>query len=102
MVQWVKDPEKKRQRKEFHCGLSRLRTRLVSMGMWVPSLALLSELRICIVVAQASSCSSNSAPKPRNSSICHRCSPKNQKQNNNNKRFSIVTVAAWVTTMVQL
>ena len=33
---------------EFPLWLTRLRTQLVSMRMWVPSLALLSELRIQI------------------------------------------------------
>ena len=38
--------KEKREKKEFPLRLSRLRTRLVSMRMWVRPLALLSGLRI--------------------------------------------------------
>ena len=54
-------------------------TWLVSMRMWVWSLALLSGLGSGIAVAVASSCSSNSAPN-LGTSICHRCGPKKKKK----------------------
>ena len=64
--------------------LSRLRTQLVSVRMWVPSLASLSRLRIrhcrelwcrlraLVAVAVAGSCSSDSAPS-LGTSICQGC-----------------------------
>ena len=75
--------------------LSRLRTQLVSMRMWVQPLTSLSGLRIwhchkwqgrsqmrlgsAVAVAQASSCSCDVALS-LGTSICHRCDPKMEKK----------------------
>ena len=78
-------------------------TQLISMRMWVRSLALFSGLKIwcCrelwyrvhtwlasgigMAVAVAGSCSSDSTPSLGNS-MCHRCDPKKQKQKEKKKK----------------
>ena len=66
---------------EFPLWLTGLRTRLVSMKMWVQSLALLSGLRIwhCYGCGVGFSCSSDSTPS-LGTSICRRCGCKNKKE----------------------
>ena len=87
---------------EFPLWLSGLQTWLVSMRMWVQSLASPSGLRIqhcselwCrlqtwlgsgVAMAVASSCGSDSTPS-LGPSICHKCSPK--KQTNKQKITSL-------------
>ena len=89
------------QFREFLLWLSRLQTQLVSMRMWVQSLAYLSELRIqhcrewwcrsqtqlgsqvAMAVVQDHSCSSDLAPSPSlGTPIYCRCSPKTKKKCN--------------------
>ena len=83
---------------KFALWLSRLRTPLVSLRMWVQSLASVIGLRIqhccelqyrsqmwlrslvAVAMAQAHNCSSHSTPSSR-TSICCRCSPKKKKKN---------------------
>ena len=103
--------QKEKLRKQFrssHCDSALTnQTGLVSMRMWVQSLALFSGLRIwhccelwcrstmwlrsvvAVAVVEGSSCSSNLTPR-LGTSICHVCGPKKTKKmflnNNNNKR----------------
>ena len=87
----------KQRNMEFSLWLSGLRTRLVSMRMWVQSLASLSALRILhchklecrsqiwlrsgvtVAVMQASSCNSDLTSSP-GTSICCRCGCKKKKK----------------------
>ena len=69
---------------EFPLWLRRLRTWLISMRMWVWSLASLSGLKIChcCKLQWCCRCSSNSTPC-LGTSICCRCSHKKEKKINN-------------------
>ena len=107
--------------REFLLWLSRLRTQLVSMRMWVRFLALLSGLRVwcchdlrcrskiqlrsgmvvAVAVAVASSCSSNSTPS-LGTSICHSCGPKNQKKKKRKYTFSFYLKATVMWLVVNL
>ena len=90
LLEYLNVISKKKTKLEFPLWLSRLRTWLVSMRMWVPSLASFSGLRIwychklwcrsqmwlgfCIAmtVTSAGSCSSNSTPGLGTSMCCRR------------------------------
>ena len=95
---------------ELPLCLSGIRIQLVCMRMQVGSLALLSGLRIwhcvelrcrlqtqfgsCVVVAVAGSCSSNWIPS-LGTSICLRCSPKKQQQQQKKVMFGVPVMVQW-------